>query len=258
MLIFPDSRRAGIVASILSVLIAAVMPVSAQKTIPAPTSRFFVNDFSNILFSDTEEYIYATSKRYQANGGQQVVVTTIPSLDGTSIEEYSIDMARSWKIGSKEENNGVLILLAYKEREIRIEVGYGLEGIITDSLAGRFIRQAAPDLKKDDFDSGLRKIYDLVIHELEEPGSYEKENEDERSIVPFTFMLLIILLIFFFPRHNSRNGGFGGGLGGGFGGFYGGFGGGSGRGGSGGGFGGGGSFGGGGASGKFLDRDDPV
>lgn len=245
-------KKAGIVAGILFVLITAVIPVSAQKNIPAPTSQFFVNDFSDILSSDTEAYIYATSKRYQSNGGPQVVVTTIPSLDGASLEEYSIDMARNWKIGSKAENNGVLILLAYKEREIRIEVGYGLEGIITDSLAGHFIRQAAPDLKKDDFDSGIRKIYDLAIHELEEPGSYEKEYKDERSIVPFTFMILIILIIFFFPRHNSRNGGFGSGLGGGFGGFYGGFGGGSGRGGSGGG------FGGGGASGKFLDRDEPV
>ena len=240
-------KKFGIIAFILFILIPTAIPAFAKSDIPSPTNQFFINDFSDILSSDTEEYVFSTSKKYQSKGGPQVVVATIPSLNGSSIEEYSIDMARNWGIGSKAENNGVLILLALEEREVRIEVGYGLEGVITDSLAGRFIRHATPDLKKDDFDAGLRKIYDLVINELEEPGSYEEENGGERSALPFFLMILVILLLTIFNRRNRGNGR----LGGGFGGFYGGFGGGSGPG-TGGGFsGGGGGFGGGGASGRF-------
>lgn len=249
-----NRKKLGIITFILFVLaITTTIPAFAKSEIPDPTTQFFVNDYSDILSSDTEDYIFSTSKKYQANGGPQVVVTTIPSLKGASIEEYSIDMARNWGIGSKEENNGVLILLALEEREIRIEVGYGLEGIITDSLSGRFIRHASSDLKRDDFDAGLRKIYDLVINELEEPGSYEEENGGGGIPLPFILIILIIIILSIFNRPNRRNGMFGGG----FGGFYGGFGGGHGHSGSGGGFGGGGfsggggGFGGGGASGKF-------
>lgn len=241
-------KKFGFIAIILFILITTAIPSFARSDIPTPTTQFFVNDFSGILSSDTKEYILSTSKKYQAKGGPQVVVTTISSLKGSSIEEYSIDMARSWGIGSMAENNGVLILLALEEREIRIEVGYGLEGIITDSLAGRFIRHATSDLKKNDFDAGLRKIYDLVINELEDPGSYEKENKDGKSAFPIILVILLILFLSIFNRPNRRNGG----IGGGFGGFYGGFGGGSGHTGTGGGFsGGGGGFGGGGASGRF-------
>lgn len=228
--------------------------VNAQVEIPPPSNQFYVNDYAGILTAETKDYIFKTSRQYQNNGGPQVVVTTINSLGGESIEEYSIEMAREWGIGAKKENNGVLILLSVEDRSIRIEVGYGLEGIITDSMSGRFIREVSNALGADDFDTGLLHLYKLVIQELEEPGSFEETHKSSGLPLVSIIILLIVLFLFRFPGgRNRRNGGGFGGFGG-----YGGFGGGFGRGlggglGSGGGSfgGGGGSFGGGGASGKF-------
>ncbi len=229
--------------------------VNAQAKIPSPSNQFFVNDYAGILTAETKNYIIKTSRQYQNNGGPQVVVTTINSLGGESIEEYSIEMARAWGIGAKKENNGVLILLSVEDRSIRIEVGYGLEGIITDSMSGRFIREVSDALGADDFDTGLLNLYKLVIQELEEPGSFEETHKSGGFPLISIIILLIVLFLFRFPSgRNRRNGGGFGGFGG-YGGFGGGFGrglGGGGLGGGGGSFGGGGgSFGGGGASGKF-------
>ncbi len=224
-----------------------ILPVKAQVKIPPPSNQFFVNDYAGILTSETKDYIFNTSRQYQNKGGPQVVVTTIKSLGGESIEEYSIEMAREWGIGAKKENNGVLILLSVDDRSVRIEVGYGLEGVITDSMSGRFIREVSDVLGTDDFDTGLLNLYKLVIQELEEPGSFEETHKS--SGIPFIIVIILIILLSLFRHPGGRNrryggfGGFGGGFGRGFGG---------GLGGSGGNFGGGGgSFGGGGASGKF-------
>lgn len=248
-------RKIGYVITILFFGLSMITQVKAQEKIPAHTSQFFVNDYAGILTPETKNYIFETSKKYQNKGGPQVVVTTINSLGGESIEQYSIDMAREWGIGAKKENNGVLILLSVEDRSIRVEVGYGLEGVITDSMAGRFIREVSDELGADDFDTGLLNLYKLVIQELEEPGSFE-EAQDKNVLSSIITIIFILVLIFIFSRpsgrggrggRNRRHGGYYGGLGGGYGG--GGFGGGMG---GGGGFsGGGGSFGGGGASGKF-------
>lgn len=222
---------------------------------PPPTDRFFVNDFANVLSADTEDEIFNTAKAYYESDNTQVVVTTIDSLEGRSIEEYSIGMAREWGVGDEELDNGVLILLSVSDREVRIEVGLGLEGVINDGKAGRFIRAASGALGQDDFDAGLMSIFQSVIGELENPTPNEA---DESSLYELIFPLLVVCAVIalsFIMRggrrgpggRNFRN------YRGGFGGYYGGFGGGGfGGGSSRGGFsGGGGGFGGGGASGKF-------
>jgi uncharacterized protein len=162
-------------------------------------------------------------------------------------------MAREWGIGSKSENNGVLILLAVEDRSIRVEVGYGLEGTITDSMSGRFIREASEELSADNFDSGILKLYQLVIRELEAPGSYEETQKGNNTTARVSFLIVLLIIILFIFRRPRGGGGYRGFGGGYMGGFGGGFHGGSGGGFGGGGFsGGGGGFGGGGASGKFC------
>jgi uncharacterized protein len=243
-----------ILPMLLLVGICSTISGSARDAMPIPTERFFVNDFADILSQETEDFIFNTSKTYHQSDETQVVVTTVETIGNSSIEEYSLNLGRTWGIGGKEENNGILILLALEEREIRIEVGYGMEGIITDSLSGRIIRGATPMLSEGDYDAGLKQIYTDVIQELEEPGTYEEQHGDEVSW-PGVVIIIIVFLIYVFLR--SRTGGPGSGRGriyrhypyGSYGGRFGGF---SGGGFSGGGFsGGGGSFGGGGSSGKF-------
>lgn len=225
----------------------AYLTALAKIQIPNPKPEFYANDFAGVLSNDVKAYINQRGRQYQNSDGTQVVVATIESLEGTSIEEYSLEMARKWGIGSKADNNGVLILLALEEREIRVEVGYGLEGTITDSLSGRFIRSITPELSEDNFNEGIKNLYDLILKELAEPGTYDdsEAGQEGPGILLVIIMIIIILMGGFFgPRGRGRRRGFYGG-----GSFYGGgFGGGSFGGGS---SGGGGSFGGGGASGKF-------
>ena len=120
---------------ILILLFTLVIP--SVSAIIKPTSNFYVNDYANILSEETEQYIMNRSVALNNVDGTQIVVVTVKNLEGMSLESYSLEVARSFGIGSKEKNNGLLILLALEERELRTEVGTGLEGIIPDGKSGR-------------------------------------------------------------------------------------------------------------------------
>lgn len=241
-----------------AVLSAALLAVTAFAaiTVPSHTDSFFVNDFAGVLSAETEQYIMQQSKAWNESDGTQVVVTTIPSLEGNAIEDYALEMARSWGIGGKETDNGLLILLAVEDREVRVEIGYGMEGIINDAKAGRHIRSASKFYGEDNWGEGTLTLYNGIMGELGNPISGEAEEEGSSV---YTLGLLIALFIIALVVVSAMKGGngtppddFGSGGGGGGhytrglrGGFYGGMGG------RGGFSGGGGGFGGGGASGKF-------
>ena len=104
-----------------------------------PTSDFYVNDYAKLLNESTKDYIISTNKSLYNQTGSQIVVVTVPSLDGDSLEEYATELFRNFGIGDKSKNNGVLLLLALQERQFRIEVGYGLEGVLTDGKTGRIL-----------------------------------------------------------------------------------------------------------------------
>lgn len=242
-------------AAVLTAAMTLIFTVCVYAVdIPQHTDRFFINDYANVIDAQTENYIFEKGKEYNANGGPQIAVLTLNDIGASSVEEFAIETARKWGLGSKDADNGVLVLLVTDSRDIRIEVGYGLEGILNDGKCGRFIRNAAPLLSAGDYSGGIRKIYDDIINELEEPTPDEDEDDTGAIVIP----LVIFLLVIVFSIINRRSGRGGGHYRGGRfmgGGFYGGFGGSGGFGGggfSGGGFsGGGGGFGGGGASGKF-------
>lgn len=242
--------RIAVILALIAVVSLNICSLAAE--IPSHTDEFFINDYANVIDSETENYIYEKGKAYNSGGGPQIVVLTMDSIDGDSVENFSIETAREWGIGSKDEDNGVLILLVMDTRDIRIEVGYGLEGVLNDGKCGRFIRRATDMLSSGDYSGGIKQIYDDVIGELEEPTPDNEDGEGDVGGIAAAIVcaLVIVFIWYLIGKHGPRGprGGFyrGGGYyrGGGFG--SGGFGG------SGGGFsGGGGGFGGGGASGKF-------
>lgn len=231
----------------LLVMITVNFCAFAKTDIPPATSRFFINDYANVIDAETENYIYEKGKAYNSGGGPQIVVLTMDSIGGGSVEEFSIETARKWGIGDKDADNGVLILLVTGSRDIRIEVGYGLEGVLNDGKCGRFIRSAKDMLSAGDYSGGIKQIYDDIIGELEDPSPDEDEDVPAFLSGLTAAAMMIAMLIITRKLRRIGGGGFGGTFGGGFGSGGGSFGGGS-----GGGFsGGGGSFGGGGASGKF-------
>ncbi len=121
-----------------------------------PLLRSYVNDYANMMSQTARSKIEAELKEFEKSDSTQIFILTIPSLQGESLEAYSIKVAESWKIGQKGRDNGVLLLVASQERKIRIEVGRGLEGRLTDLTAGRIIDLVIkPKFKRGDYDAGF-------------------------------------------------------------------------------------------------------
>ncbi|MBU5450904.1 YgcG family protein [Acetivibrio sp. MSJd-27] len=228
--------------------------------VPDPTKEFYCNDFADVISPATENDIIQRAGQLEKQNGVQLVVSTVNDMGGKDIESYALEMARAYGIGQKEEDNGVLILLAKEERQIRIEVGYGLEDLLPDSKTGRLIdRYALSELKKNDFDAGLHALFLAVVDVVQNANTPGVQDDEESGLMEIILPLLIVgvIVVLSVLFHNPRGGsGTHGGSGpmppifrGGFGGRGGGsLGGGSFGGGS---SGGGGSFGGGGASRGF-------
>ena len=238
-----------------------VFAASALFSLNVPKLKGAVNDYAGIINSNDEEKLEALLRDVEAKTSSQVALLTISSLQGENLEDYSLRVAQEWQLGQKEFDNGVLLLVAFSEKKIRIEVGYGLESIITDAKSGYIIRNyIVPAFKKGDFTSGITNgllaISGLVTKEFEitdeQLARYNQQQKaGKQKQIPFG--LIIFLFMFIFGGLGRRRGGLftalflgsmlgggshsrsGSGFGGGFGGFSGG----------------GGSFGGGGASGGW-------
>ena len=227
--------------------------VHAQLAIPEH-GGYWVHDEANVLSSSGKAEIEAILKAERDSTSNQIAVLIIPSLNDEIPEEYSLKVAEQWKIGQKGKDNGVLLLIAIKERKIRIESGYGMEGALTDALSSRINRnEIAPHFREGDYDGGVRAGVIAIIQAVKGEYKNDEPPRGKRSSrkSPFATIVIIIIIIIIASRRNRRGGGGYWSSGGGFMGPMGGFGGGSGGGYSDGGgsdFGGGGGFGGGGSS----------
>lgn len=198
--------RSQVVRAILIflVLVSFVLPRTFAlfaSEFPQPTG--FVNDFAAMLSSSFRQSLEQDLVNFEKETTTEIVVVTINSLEGGSIEDYAVRLFEDWKIGKKEKDNGILILIAKEEREIRIEVGYGLEPIITDGRAGRIIReQMRPAFRKGDYNGGVKAAVEQIkkyIRSGQPPSGIEKAQEEARNILPlliFAFFIFIYLASF--------------------------------------------------------------
>ncbi len=142
-------------------------PVFAQ-TFPALTGR--VVDSANILSDGEEAALTAKFAALETQSGRQLVVATVPDLGGYPIEDYGYKLGRAWQIGEKSKNNGALLLVAPNDRKLRVEVGYGLEPILTDGLSSVIINTLiVPRFKQGDFAGGINAGVDEMITQLKLP-----------------------------------------------------------------------------------------
>ncbi len=150
-------------AGVTACLLAFAVGIAAlAANFPALTGR--VVDQANILPADQQVALEAKLADLESKSGIQLVVATVASLDGQEIEPYANELFRAWKLGERTKNNGVLLLVAPKERRVRIEVGYGLEGTLTDALSQVIITNAiAPRFKSGDFAGGITRGIDDII-----------------------------------------------------------------------------------------------
>lgn len=168
--------RAGVFAAAILLALAGCGGASqaggntqaAALALPTLTGR--VVDQANLLPPADEERLAQASTALEHDVGPQFVIATVPSLQGRRIEDYSVQLARSWGIGSAVHNDGVLLLVAPAERKVRIEVGYGLERRVTDPFAARVIReQMIPRFQAGDFAAGIAAGSAAIIARLRSP-----------------------------------------------------------------------------------------
>lgn len=225
---------------------------------PFPELTGPVVDQAGLLPADAESALTQKLLDYDQSSGNQLVVVTVQTLDGYPIEYWGYKLGRHWGIGDKDKSTGAILIVDKDERKLRIEVGYGLEGTLTDALSDDIIRNTiVPEFKQGDYAGGISDGVDAILQVL---GGQAEQVHREKRRDSFTTLLLMVFFAFILlrvlaavlgsrsgsrlfwlwvllggMRGNSRGGGFGGGGFGGGGGFSGG----------------GGSFGGGGASGSW-------
>jgi uncharacterized protein len=175
---------------------------AVAQTLPKPAGR--VTDLANIIDAATESELDRRLDELEQKTSSEVAVVTVTSLDGVPIEDYAVRMFKEWGIGQARSDNGVLVLVAPSEREMRIEVGYGLEGILPDGLAGQIIRDNfTPRFREDDYNGGIRdgvsRVVDVVekqqVLSAEELAKFNEGSGDDFpawALVPFFGLFVTI------------------------------------------------------------------
>jgi uncharacterized protein len=187
-----------------------VLPsLALAQTFPPLTGRAV--DQANLLKPEERAALEAKLKAHEDKTSDQVVVATVSSLEGTSVEDYANRLFRHWQLGQKNTNNGALLLVAPNERKVRIEVGYGLEGALTDALSKVIITTAiAPQFQKGNFaggiDAGVDAMLSILTGDAEEWQRRAEVREDQTSASD-TILTFIILAIILFSIYRALRGG---------------------------------------------------
>ena len=193
---------AGVASRLLVTLVAVLLTgvVALALSFPPLTGR--IVDQANIIPLDTQSAIEPKLKDLEDKSGIQLVVATVTSLEGQEIEPYANQLFRTWKLGEKAKNNGVLLLVAPNERRVRIEVGYGLEGTLTDALSKIIISNAiAPRFKAGDYGGGIARGVDDVITVLTTDASEWQKRpslrvDSEQAQDPTNWALILGIIAF--------------------------------------------------------------
>ena len=206
---FDARRAAGCVMVWLA--LAPILLVGCTKTLPKPVGR--VNDFAAILDEPTKRQLDGLLDALETQTTAEVAVATVSSLEGLTLDEYANTLFNQWGVGQKGKDNGVLVVVVPLQRQMRIEVGYGLEGVLPDGLAGEIIRNDfGPRFKQGDYNAGLvagvTRIANIVSgRERVAAGSYRSVDSGRMPTVVWWMLFLVLTPIIGFGSL-----GFGGGV----------------------------------------------
>lgn len=209
------NRLIGIAALPIAALATLLaMPAQAQ-TFPELTGR--VVDGANIIPDDVEARLAQKLDGLEKQSQRQLVVVTLPDLQGYEISDYGYQLGRHWGLGDKERNDGALLIVAPKERKVRIEVGYGLEPILTDGLSSLIVQnQIVPAFKAGDMPAGIEAGADAIIKQLSLPPEEaakvaqqaqvqpKAEKANPLAVIFFIFMFFMIFILPAIIRSRSR------------------------------------------------------
>lgn len=188
--------RLRLLAAILLPALLAVAPVRADDAFPRFSN--YVVDQADVIPPADEQALIAKLKAFRDKTGHQFAVATVTSLGGTSVEDYGNRLFRAWGIGDKTRNDGALLLIAPNERKVRIEVGYGLEGDLTDAVASLIIQHSIlPRFKAGDIPGGVARGADDIMAvfsgQAEDYKARALQSLTEKDMAPWWVEILIIL-----------------------------------------------------------------
>jgi uncharacterized protein len=189
---------------LLAGVFLSLLAPSLSNALEVPPLRGRVNDYAKLLTQERAVALAAQLEKFEQETGHQIAVLTIPSLEGDSLEDFSIRVAETWKIGKKGFDNGAILLIARDDRKLRIEVGYGLEGVLPDAIASRIIREViTPRFRSGDFAGGIEAGVEAILkvtrgEPLPEqarraPGPAGSEGASLHNILMITAMLALFI-----------------------------------------------------------------
>ncbi len=200
------TKRAGLSAALLISFLCAALAAIAW---PPLTGR--VNDGANLLSTATRSALESKLADLENRSSIQLVVATVPSLQDNDIETFANGLFRAWRLGEAKSNNGVLLVVAPTERKVRVEVGYGMEGTITDALSSVIISSAiVPKFKAADFSGGVTAGVDALIEAMTNDQSewhrkikVRQDANEFDGTIPFLVIVLVIIILMVMSR-NAR------------------------------------------------------
>lgn len=198
-------KRLLTVAIIVCYILTPIAAYGQDIKLPEPSKEFYVNDFAGIISEDAKNNMLRINSNYgKTKERPQIVVVTVKDMQGLDENSYSVKLFENWKIGNEDYDNGVLVLLALEERRIKIEVGYGLEGAITDSKSGRILDASLKYLSDGDYSTGLENIFYNLAKEINDEYGYDSKEifgdidtfeEQGTDLGPLFKLLLLIFVI---------------------------------------------------------------
>lgn len=185
---------------LISIIVLCSSSMVLADNLPKPGQNYYYDE-TNILSDGTKKEIDDINKKLETATESQIIVAVVDSIeDYGSIEEYATKFFEKWKIGSKEKNNGILFVTSLKERKVRIEVGYGLEGALPDGKVGRILDDyVMPNFEKEDYNSGILNGFRAIVAEVQKEYNVESldniEPESSGEVESSDFVLIVLVLI---------------------------------------------------------------
>jgi len=190
-------RLAAAARAAAALLLFAVPSLHAQELVPVPPLASPVTDVAGIFTPDQSAALDAKLRAFEQAKGSQVAVLVVPTTQPEEIEQYAIRVAEAWKLGREGVDDGALLLVAIQDRRVRIEVGYGLEGVLPDAVANRIIDEAiVPPFRKGDFYGGISAGVDRMLRVIEGEPLPAAAPRSPAHGVPGLFQLLPFLFVF--------------------------------------------------------------
>lgn len=187
---------------LLTVIFALLWSVQAYAAFTLPEKpRFYVNDYAGALSDSARQGLEQRFSGFEQKTGHQAVVAIFPTIEDSPVDDVATKLFEKWRLGAREKNDGVLLVLAIKERAVRIEVGYGLEGQLPDALAGRIIQNdMVPHLRQNQVATAILSFETRLEQIFVDGATPPQAAKGKSTRLPFSALFIIILLIIFFFR----------------------------------------------------------